>query len=236
MTDNEIILEQELCEENEQQLVERNMGLVVGIAKRFINRGYEMDDLTQIGVVGLIKAIRKFNLDFGVKFSTYAVPLIMGEIKRFIRDDGIIKVSRTHKTNAMKAVCAEQRLSQSLNRAPTISEIASECGLEVSEVIEAMEATAQPDSINKAVSDDDSRELEGKITLNNEEEKIVDRVLIKDSLNILSARERKVIMLRYFSEKTQSSISDIIGVSQVQISRIEKNALLKMKNYIGEGE
>lgn len=236
MIDNEIILEQSASGKNEELLVGNNMGLVVGIAKRFINRGYELEDLVQIGVVGLIKAIRKFDCSLGVKFSTYAVPLIVGEIKRFIRDDGIIKVSRTHKTNAMKAVYAQQKLAQSLNRAPTISEIANECGLDVGEVIEAMEATALPDSINKAMSDDDSREFEEKIASDNEEEKIIDRVLIKDSLNILSARERTVITLRYFSQKTQSSISDIIGVSQVQISRIEKAALKKMKNYIGQAE
>ena len=236
MIDNEIILEQSASGKNEELLIGNNMGLVIGIAKRFLNRGYEMEDLVQIGVVGLIKAIRKFDCSLGVKFSTYAVPLIMGEIKRFIRDDGIIKVSRAHKTNAMKAIYAQQKLVQSLNRVPTISEIANECGLDAGEVIEAMEATALPDSINKAMSDNDSREFEEKIATDNEEEKIIDRVLIKESLNMLSARERTVITLRYFSQKTQSSISDIIGVSQVQISRIEKAALKKMKNYIGQAE
>lgn len=237
MIDNELILERlhngDTTAEN--QLIENNMGLVAGIAKRFCSRGYELDDLMQIGAVGLIKAVRKFDFEFNVKFSTYAVPLIMGEIRRFIRDDGIIKVSRTHKMNAMKAYHACEALSQKLNRTPTVSEISAECGIECEQIIEAMEATAHPESIHKAFSsDDDSSELIDRMGTVDDESKIIDNVVIKNSLNSLTPRERTVISLRYFSEKTQSSISDIIGVSQVQVSRIEKAALKKMRDYLSK--
>lgn len=238
MIDNELILKKLHDGEidAEEELIKNNMGLVIGIAKRFINRGYEIEDLTQVGSVGLIKAIRKFDKSFNVKFSTYAVPLIMGEIRRFIRDDGPIKVSRTHKTNAMKAWRANEILTQKLDRAPTISELSTECKIPEDELIEAMEATTPPESLYKTGASvaDDERELIDKIGAVSEENSILDKVLISQSLNILTARERKVITLRYFSLKTQSSISDIIGVSQVQVSRIEKAALEKMKSFIRE--
>lgn len=238
MINNELILEKIHNGESdaEEELIKNNMGLVAGIAKRFINRGYEMDDLMQIGTVGLIKAIRKFDKNFNVKFSTYAVPLIMGEIRRFIRDDGPIKVSRTHKTNAMKAWCAQEKLIQKLNRTPTISELANESGIKAEELIAAMAATTPPESIykQKNIGDDNERELIDEIEAVNEEGHIIDRVIIADSLNVLTPRERTVITLRYFGEKTQNSISKLIGVSQVQVSRIEKMALAKLKSYMSE--
>ena len=240
MIDNAILLEKIRSGEHsaENQLVENNMGIVIGLAKRFYNRGYDMDELVQIGSIGLIKAIRKFDGEFGVKFSTYAVPMILGELKRFIRDDGIIKVSRVHKTNAMKIRRAQEKLSQNLNRDPTIAEISAQCGLNTEEIITAMDATAAPESIyrqNKSC-DDDERELMDKITGICEEDKIINKVVISKALELLDERERKIIIMRYFAGKTQSKIAQIIGVSQVQISRIEKSALQKMRNYIDQSD
>lgn len=220
-----------------EMLVENNMGLVAGIAKRFYNRGYDVEELIQVGAIGLIKAVEKFDMTYNVQFSTYAVPLIMGEIKRFIRDDGIIKVSRVHKTNAMKANIAKERLSQRLNRSPTIKELSDECGIGEDELIEAMEATARLESIYQTTPNDgDDRELIDRLTTELEEEEIINRVLIKEGLCVLTPRERKIIALRYFFDKTQSYIASVIGVSQVQISRIEKAALEKMKMFLLEGQ
>lgn len=234
MIDNAVLLEKIHSGERsaENQLVENNMGLVVGLAKRFYNRGYEMDELIQIGSIGLVKAIRKFDNSFGVQFSTYAVPMIIGEIKRFLRDDGIIKVSRTYKTNALKARHVKEKLSQKLNREPTIAEISAESGLSTEDIIIAEDATAIPESIYCTGSDGDNRELGDKIAAVYEEDKIIDKVIVNKSLEILSERERKIITMRYFMGKTQSKIAEIIGVSQVQISRIEKAALIKMRSYL----
>lgn len=234
MIDNAVLLKKIHSGErsSENQLVENNMGLVVGLAKRFYNRGYEMDELIQIGSIGLVKAIRKFDNSFGVQFSTYAVPMIIGEIKRFLRDDGIIKVSRTYKTNALKARRVKEKLSQKLNREPTIAEISAESGLSAEDIIIAQDATTAPESIYCTGSDGDNRELGDKIAAVYEEDKIIDKLIVNKSLEILSERERKIITMRYFMGKTQSKIAEIIGVSQVQISRIEKAALLKMRSYL----
>lgn len=237
MTDNAILLEKihNGHTEAENEIIKNNMGLVAGIAKRYYNRGYDFEELIQVGSMGLLKAVRKFDQSFNVQFSTYAVPMIIGEIKRFLRDDGMIKVSRTHKTNAMKAWCAQERLSQRLNRNPTIDELAHECGLEQEEIISAMEATAPVESINfRAAGEDDDREVSDKLGTVEEEGKIINRVIIKESLGILKPKEREVIAMRYFSQKTQSQISKIIGVSQVQVSRIEKSALKKLKDFIDQ--
>ncbi len=236
MTDNLVLLK-ELHNGNsdaENELLKNNIGLVAGIVKRFYNSGYDSEDLIQIGCMGLIKAIRRFDFSFDVKFSTYAVPLIIGEIKRFIRDDGIIKVSRTHKTNAMKANVAKEKLHQELKRTPTISEISKECGITHEEIIEAMEATMPPESIYQQTNDNNKSELINKLGVVEEEGKIIDKVLVKESLGVLSAREKKIIVMRYFYQKTQSQISKIIGVSQVQISRLEKGALIKMREFLSK--
>ena len=215
----------------EEELVKNNMGLVLGISKRFFGRGYDCEDIIQIGTIGLIKAIRKFDKSYNVCFSTYAVPLIIGEIKRFIRDDGIIKVSRTHKTNAVKARLAEEKLSTKLNRNPTVSEISAECGLKAEEIIEALDATAPVESIYQAYSDDGEKIID-RIGNFDEENKILSDISIKESLNILDSRERKIIVMRYFFQKTQSDIAKTIGISQVQVSRLEKGALLKMRLFL----
>lgn len=236
MTDNLVLLKDlhNGNSESETELIKNNIGLVAGIAKRFYTSGYDAEELIQIGCMGLIKAIRRFDFSFNVQFSTYAVPLIIGEIKRFIRDDGIIKVSRTHKINAIKVNAAKERLNQELRRTPTISEISKECSISEEEIIEALEATAQPESIYQSVDDDSKGELIDKLGVFEEEGKIIDKVLVRESLNILSQREKKIIIMRYFYQKTQSQISKVIGVSQVQISRLEKGALTKMREFLKE--
>lgn len=237
MTDNLILLEQihNGDKEAENEIIKNNMGLVAGIAKRYFNRGYDSEEIMQVGSMGLLKAVRKFDKSFNVQFSTYAVPMIIGEIKRFIRDDGIIKVSRTHKTNAMKARFAQEKLAQRLNRAPTMQEVSKECGITAEELTEAMEACTPVESINRtSVSDDDDRELLEKYGAVEEEGNIINRVSIKESMGVLKQKEREVIVLRYFLGKTQSSIAEVVGVSQVQISRIEKSALKKLREFMGE--
>ena len=236
MTDNAILLEEihNGKRELENEIIKNNMGLVAGIAKRYVNRGYELEEIIQVGSVGLLKAVRKFDKSYNVQFSTYAVPMIIGEIKRFIRDNGIIKVSRTYKTNAMKVWYAQEKLSHKLNRNPTLAELSEECKLGQDEIIEAMEACAPVESINRQTDFDDERKKKKKLGSVEEEGKIINRVLLKESMGALKPKEREVLCLRYFSDKTQSQIAKIIGVSQVQISRIEKSALIKLKNFIEE--
>lgn len=218
--------------ETENELIENNMGLVAGIAKRFYNSGYDTEELIQIGCMGLMKAIRRFDFSFNVQFSTYAVPMIIGEIKKFIRDDGIIKVSRKYKINAIKANSAKEKLHQELKRTPTISEIARECQLSEEELVESMDATAVPESIYQPCYTDEKSSLIDKLGIIEEDGKIIDKILVKELLDTLSPREKKIIIMRYYYQKTQSQISKIIGVSQVQISRLEKGALIKMRNSI----
>lgn len=217
-----------------EELVENNMGLVYSIVSRFANRRYEVEDLNQIGAIGLIKAVKKFDNSFGVKFSTYAVPMIMGEIKRFLRDDGVIKVSRSIKENAIKARRTEELLRKKLGRNPSIKEISDECGIEESEIAEAFEATVVPESLQSIQGDSAKRDgglsLIEKISAESAEEKIVDKIFLKEVLKELNEREYTIIVMRYFRGKTQSEVAKLIGVSQVQISRIEKKALERIRN------
>ncbi len=233
MTDNLVLLKELHNDDTENELVKNNMGLVLGIAKRFYNSGYDNEEIVQIGCMGLIKAIRRFDFSYNVQFSTYAVPMIIGEIKRFIRDDGIIKVSRKHKTNAMKIKVCREKLYQKLKRTPTISEIAQECDINKEDILEALEATSVPDSINQTCYDDKCELIE-RLGVVEEDGNIIDKVLVEQSLKVLTPREKKIIIMRYFYQKTQSQISEIIGVSQVQISRLEKGALTKMREFLKE--
>lgn len=214
----------------QEYVVKNNVGLIWSIVKKFLNRGHESDDLFQIGCIGLIKAVSKFDKNFNVKFSTYAVPMIMGEIKRYIRDDGIIKVSRNLKEISVKAKYAMDFLSKELGREPTVREISENTGVSVEDLILAMDATATPESINSAVSDD-GRELQSVLKSDdNMEEKVVDKLAIKEALSSLTARERRIIVMRYFNDKTQSQIAKTLNISQVQVSRIEKKVLLRMRD------
>ena len=235
MLNNSELLEQlDLGDESAKSLlIENNMGLVYSVVSRIKSHLYEREDLVQIGAMGLIKAVKKFDTSFNVQFSTYAVPMILGEIKRFLRDDGAIKVSRSVKENALKGKRCREQLEKKLGREPTIGEISLECGISEDELIEAFEASVPPESLQAAVIEgENGLSLMGLVTDGCEEEKIVDRLVIKQSLSKLTDRERKIIILRYFMGKTQTDISEHIGVSQVQVSRIEKKALLKMRNAI----
>ncbi|NLJ40888.1 MAG: RNA polymerase sporulation sigma factor SigF [Clostridiales bacterium] len=216
-------------------LVTRNIALVKSIIKRFLNRGYDYDDLFQIGVIGLIKAIKNYDPQYNVRFSTYAVPMIMGEIKRFLRDDGIIKVSRSLKELANKSMAAKEQLKNILHREPSIQEIAEAVGCEPEEIIHALEASRTPSSIYDVVYEDDDNPilLIDKVSKEDTQmSQVVDRVALKDVLSKLSQRERYIIIMRYFHDKTQSDIANELGISQVQVSRIEKRVLLRMRDLI----
>ncbi len=233
MTDNAALLERARGGDKraENLMVEQNMGLVYSIVKRFSGRGYETEDLTQIGAIGLIKAVKKFNPEFNVQFSTYAVPMITGEIKRFMRDDGAIKISRTLKESAMKGWRAEEILRKRLNREPTITEISAECGVCAEDLIEAFEAASPPESIYESVYSGGDKEIKVVDTIagGEIEEGIINKVLLDDILKKLKPREKQILILRYFKGKTQSEIAKLIGVSQVQISRIEKKAIERIR-------
>ena len=233
MRDNTALIERvrEGDKQAENRMVEENMGLVYSIARRFLNRGYDAEDLTQIGAIGLIKAVKKFNPEFNVQFSTYAVPMITGEIKRFLRDDGAVKISRTLKENAMKGWRCEELLRRKLNRQPTINEISKESGIDAESLIEAVEPEIRHGSIFESVYDNGDKEIRLLDTITGEEieDGVINKVMIDDILSRLTEREKEIILLRYFRGKTQSEIAKIIGVSQVQISRIEKKAIERIR-------
>ncbi|HEX2926055.1 MAG TPA: RNA polymerase sporulation sigma factor SigF [Ruminiclostridium sp.] len=215
-------------------LVEKNVGLVWSIVKRFQNRGYEVDDLFQIGSIGLIKAINKFDTSYDVKFSTYAVPMIIGEIKRFIRDDGIIKVSRSLKEISSKARITKEIMSKELGREPSINEIAERMKITPEELVMAIEAGCTPESLYSTIGDGDNSPilLIDRIDAadnDNCEVDLIDKIAIRQILDTLDARERQIIILRYFKEKTQVQIAKLLGISQVQVSRIEKKILRDIK-------
>ncbi len=213
------------------RMVEENLRLVEKIAGKFSNRGYDREEIVQIGAIGLIKAVDKFDTKYNTCFSTYAYPVIEGEIKRFLRDNGDIKVSRSMKEIAAKGRKIQERLERTLGREPSISEIAQECGCEAEELAEAFSAVIPVRSIYESINDNDSKELSLMDTLadNHTEEEMINRVLVSDILSSLKPRERTIIVLRYFKMKTQKEVSQIIGVSQVQVSRIEKKILDQLR-------
>ena len=214
-------------------LVKENLGLVWSIVHRFANRGYEAEDLFQIGSIGLMKAIDRFDTGFDVKFSTYAVPVITGEIKRFLRDDGMIKVSRTLKENSWKISLAVQKLQEKWGRDVTIREIAGETGLDTEEILMAMEANTRIDSLNKPVSAPDGKEicLEDQIPgTGDENEKVHNRILLEQLLGTLNAKERQLIYMRYFQDRTQTDVARELNMTQVQVSRMEKKLLSRMRS------
>ena len=217
------------------KLVEENMRLVYSIARRYLGRGYEMDDLSQIGSIGLIKAIDKFDTSFNVQFSTYAVPVIAGEIKRFLRDDGLIKISRSLKENLIKIKKASEKIGHSREREATIEELSSATGLSKEEVIMSLEADIEVESINKLVysSADTNMTVGDKIPDKKDEmEKKVNSIFLRQVLEELDDKARQLIQLRYFQDKTQTEVAKILGISQVQVSRLEKKTLLKLRENI----
>lgn len=213
-------------------LVEENIGLVWSIVRRFGSRGYEYDDLFQIGVIGLMKAIDYFNTDYNVKFSTYAVPMITGEIRRFLRDDGMVKVSRQIKDHAYKVHQAKEKLFIKFGREATVQELSEATGLTAEDVIVAMETNTEVDSLHKVIYQGDSNDLclmDRIEDPNDESERVLNKMLVEKLLDDLKPNERDIIVLRYYCNQTQAQIAKRLGISQVQVSRIEKKILHAMR-------
>lgn len=216
-------------------LTEKNMGLVHSIAARFKNRGVELEDLIQIGCIGLLKAIDKFDLSYEVKFSTYAVPMITGEIKRFLRDDGMVKVSRSLKEMAVKAYALREQLLLREGREPGIEELARELGVSKEDLVLAMDSQGQVESLQKTIYQSDGNEISLEERLpqeENQQEKVVNRMFLEQALNTLDKKERELIYLRFFQDRTQSSIAGELGMSQVQVSRMEKKILNRLRENL----
>ena len=214
------------------QLVMDNVGLIWSIVRRFSGRGYEMEDLFQIGSIGLIKAIDKFDTGFEVKFSTYAVPMITGEIKRFLRDDGMIKVSRSIKELGFKVRAAREEMTYSLGREPTIEEIAARLETSREEVAASMEAGAEVESLYRPTGngDDNTMFLMDRLEEeNNDHEELLNRMVLKELMEDLSEEQREIIVRLYFYNQTQTQIAGELGISQVQVSRLEKRILKEMR-------
>ena len=217
----------------QETLVLRNTALVKSIVKKFLNRGVEFDDLMQIGSLGLIKAIKGYDISFNVRFSTYAVPMIAGEIKRFLRDDGIIKVSRSLREKSFEIFGVKERLKLELKREPTIEELARRMNMSPEDVVFAMEAVRSPVSIfEPAFDDENSKTLLIDTMSEHDDNAIIDSILLKEMIQKLSPKERQLIMLRFFSDKTQMEIAEVLGVSQVQVSRLITKTLSKLKKSV----
>ena len=221
--------------EARDRLVMENMGLIWSIVRRFSGRGYETEDLFQIGSIGLMKAIDKFDLNYDVKFSTYAVPMIAGEIKRFLRDDGMIKVSRSLKEAAGKAKIITEKLHGEQGREPTIEEVAKEIGISSEELVMALDSQSEVESIYKTIYQGDGNaitlldKLEEEVDAN---EELLNHMVLEELLSGLDEKERNIIQMRYFMDKTQTEIAKEIGISQVQVSRIEKKILQSMREKL----
>lgn len=216
-------------------LVHNNIGLVWSIVQRFANRGYEMEDLFQVGSIGLIKAIDNFDLSYDVKFSTYAVPLITGEIRRFLRDDGMLKVSRTLKENAWKVSKEAEKWRNKYGQEATLEELSKQTSLEVEDIVLAISANADVDSLYRPVPGADGKEITLQEQIRderNEIERKINHIFLEQLLSILDGEERKLIYLRYFQGKTQSDVAKLLGTTQVQVSRMEKKLLAKMRKEI----
>ena len=219
------------------KVIEMNLPLVASLSKKFLNRGYDYEDIFQIGSIGLVKAINNFDNSFNVKFSTYAVPMIIGEIKRFIRDDGIIKVSRNVKTLARKIHFDKEALSKNLNREPTIDEISQYSGVTKEEILFAIESSSSMQYLYDTIHQDDGAPvlLIDKLSEKGEDDTdMINRIALKEALRSLDSKGRQIIMLRYFKDKTQVQVAKILGISQVQVSRIEKKVLVIMKEKLEE--
>ena len=219
-------------------LIEANLPLVTSISKKFINRGYDYEDIYQIGCMGLVKAINNFDDKYNVKFSTYAVPMIIGEIKRFLRDDGIIKVSRNVKSLAKKLHFDKEALTKKLNRDPSIDELAEFSGIDKEEILFALESSASMQYLYEVIHQDDGAPvlLIDKLSENAAEDKnLTEKIALKEALNSLDMKSRQIIVLRYFKDKTQIQVAKMLGISQVQVSRIEKKVLTEMRKQLDEG-
>jgi RNA polymerase sporulation-specific sigma factor len=213
-------------------IVQKNIRLVWSVVQRFLNRGYEADDLFQIGCIGLLKSVDKFDLTFDVRFSTYAVPMIIGEIQRFIRDDGTVKVSRSLKEMGNKIRRKRDDLSKSLGRVPTVNEIAEALEVTPEEVVLAQEASRSPSSIHETVYENDGDPITLLDQIADTETKWFDKIALNEAICKLDERERLIVYLRYFKDNTQSEVADRLCISQVQVSRLEKKILKMMKDQM----
>ena len=217
------------------RVITENVGLIWSIVRRFLGRGQEADDLFQIGCIGLMKAVDKFELSYDVKFSTYAVPMITGEIKRFLRDDGMIKVSRTLKETAGRVRKVQEMLEGEYGREPTLAELAASLQIAEEEIVMALDSSAEVESLNKTIyhSDGSDIALEDKIAEEvDRNEQLVNRMALKKILSELDEREQSLIRMRFFEERTQTQVAEVLGVSQVQVSRMEKKLLLRMRSRL----
>ncbi len=256
MEETAVLIERSQAGDKEarETLIEENLGLVRHIVKRFAGRGSDMEDLFQIGCIGLMKAIDKFDLKYEVRFSTYAVPMIQGEIKRFLRDDGMVKVSRTLKENGWKVKQAAERLSQQFGREASLQELSEATGLDVEDIVLALDANVEVESIYKSVYQSDGNEIylvdqvvggssvsntgvgrtitNGSIHEDTEKEQILNHMLLEQLLGKLDDREMELIRMRYFQDKTQVEVAKYMGISQVQVSRMEKRILLQLREEV----
>lgn len=217
------------------RIVTENIGLVWSIVRRFAGRGHELEDLFQIGSIGLIKAIDKFDISFDVKFSTYAVPMITGEIKRFLRDDGMIKVSRSLKEIAGKVRITREILNNKLAREPTIEEISNEIGIDAEDIVMALESNAEVESLYKTIYQGDGNAIyliDKLEQTNDDNESMIDKLALREIIDTLDQKDRDLIKLRYFMDKTQTDIAKELGISQVQVSRLEKKILRTMREKL----
>lgn len=219
------------------KLIEMNLPLVSSISKKFLNRGYDYEDIFQIGSIGLVKAINNFDLTYNVKFSTYAVPMIIGEIKRFLRDDGMIKVSRNVKSLARKVYFYKEVLTKKLKRSPTIEELAEYADVDKEEILFAIESSNSLQYLYDTIHQDDGAPV---LLIDKLSEKSVDdgnlieRIALKEALSSLDNKARQIILLRYFKDKTQVQVAKMLGINQVQVSRIEKKVLAEMRKKLEE--
>ena len=228
------------------ELVSENLGLVRAVARRFDNRGHDREELFQIGCIGLMKAIDKFDLSLNLAFSTYAVPMITGEIRRFLRDDGMVKVSRTLKENAYKVHKAREWLCKELGREPNLVEVSAVTGLSNEEIVMATEANREVESIYQPIYEKDGdelllidqlcgREKEDFTREEPEKEAVLNQMVINQLLSLLDGQERKLIELRYFENKTQTEVAAELKMTQVQVSRLEKKILLRLRENVSRG-
>ncbi|MCE5220727.1 MAG: RNA polymerase sporulation sigma factor SigF [Clostridium sp.] len=217
------------------KLIEMNLPLVSSISKKFLNRGYDYEDIFQIGSIGLVKAINNFDLTYNVKFSTYAVPMIIGEIKRFLRDDGMIKVSRNVKSLARKIYFYKEVLTKKLKRSPTIEELAEYADVNKEEILFAIESSNSLQYLYDTIHQDDGAPV---LLIDKLSEKSVDdgnlieKIALKEALSSLDNKARQIILLRYFKDKTQVQVANMLGINQVQVSRIEKKVLAEMRKKL----
>lgn len=234
-TEELILRSQEGDKRAREQLIEENMGLIHHVVKRFLGRGAEAEDLFQIGAIGLVKAVDRFDLSFGVKFSTYAVPLIAGEIRRFLRDDSMLKVSRSLKELAAKAARLREQLFMERGEEPGVEELAACLEVDPEELVQAMDGSIEVESLQKIVYQGDGEGLSLMDKLDqgrDEQEALLRRLLLEQLLGTLEPRERRLIVLRFFEDQTQMEVARQLGMSQVQVSRLEKKILKALKKRI----